>query len=152
MFVRKDDDESAMTKLASEHEGNNADPEEIPDPEEIGEEIEVRKQHNEALVRNPPVIQFRRVTKSARNGASPQSWDLAVEPDLKNGSRIQDLRLNVRGCEMLLTDTMSAPPVRLHVKHHHVVEAAWVMRETFEPFAVSVSRAGLRTADRSGAM
>ena len=42
VFVRKDDDETAMNKLASEHEENNADPEEIPDPEEIGEEIEVR--------------------------------------------------------------------------------------------------------------
>ncbi len=39
--VRKDDDESAMEKLSAEHEENNADPEEIPDPEEIGEEIEV---------------------------------------------------------------------------------------------------------------
>ena len=43
VFVRKDDDESAMEKLASPHEENNADPEEVPDPEEIGEEIEVRK-------------------------------------------------------------------------------------------------------------
>ncbi len=41
--VRKDDDESAMEKLSAEHEENNADPEEIPDPEEIGEEIEVRQ-------------------------------------------------------------------------------------------------------------
>ena len=30
-----------MEKLSADHEENNADPEEIPDPEEIGEEIEV---------------------------------------------------------------------------------------------------------------
>ena len=40
--VRKDDDEAAMEKLTGDHEENAADPEEIPDPEEIGEEIEVR--------------------------------------------------------------------------------------------------------------
>ena len=40
--VRKDDDEAAIEKLTGDHEENASDAEEIPDPEEIGEEIEVR--------------------------------------------------------------------------------------------------------------
>ncbi len=42
MGVRKDDDELAVEKLTGDHEENAADADEIPDPEEIGEEIEVR--------------------------------------------------------------------------------------------------------------
>ena len=61
--VRKDDDESAMEKLAGDHEENAADPEEIPDPEEIGEEIEVRNVGHPGL---------RKVTHTPVRGVCPQ--------------------------------------------------------------------------------